>query len=65
MQPFTISDFVCPECGHIIPIPRKNSQRRENGHIKDLYCPWCDKIQKMTEYRADQPIRNGLGEIIV
>ena len=46
----TISNFICPECGLEFPIPRKIGQQREKGHIKDLYCPICNKIQKFTEY---------------
>ena len=45
----TISNFICPECGLEFPIPRKIGQQREKGHIKDLYCPICNKIQKFTE----------------
>lgn len=61
---YTISQFVCPGCGKIIPIPRQNKCKRKNNHIKDLYCPWCGKIQHTKEYKSDQPIRNLNGEII-
>lgn len=60
---YKISQFKCPGCGNIIPLPRcKNA--RENGHIKDIYCPWCDKIQHTTEYKDNQPIRNFAGDLI-
>lgn len=63
MRPsFTISQFKCPECGNVIPIPRKKNRVRENGHIKDLFCPWCNKVQKMIEYKENQPISNMMGE---
>lgn len=61
---FTISQFVCPECNNIIPLPRKSNRNRETGHIKDLYCPYCDKVQKTLEYKSDQPIRNMYGETV-
>lgn len=61
---YTISQFVCPDCGGILPLPRRCKKPRENGHIKDLYCPWCNDIKKMTEYKSGQPIRNMDGEII-
>ena len=60
---YTISQFICPECGRIIPLPRcKNA--RENGHIKDIYCPWCDKVQHTMEFKSNQPIYNLDGELI-
>ena len=45
------SELVCPECGRKFPIPRKMSRQREKMHIKDLFCPFCGKVQKMTEIR--------------
>ena len=61
---YTISEFQCPECGHLIPLPRQNKRCRENGHIKDIYCPWCDSVQKMIEHKSKQPIKNSLGEYL-
>lgn len=43
------SNFVCPECGMIMPLPRNHGNRRESGHIKDLYCPRCKETRKFTE----------------
>jgi len=43
----TIEYYICPECGMKFPIPRK--KRREKGHIKDLWCPGCKKIQKFVK----------------
>ena len=63
-QTFDISQFLCPDCGHVIPLPRKTRKERKAGHIKDIYCPFCDKVQKTIEYKANQPIKNGLGEYI-
>ena len=39
------------ECGLIFPIPRKKSAAREKGHIKDIWCPSCEKIRKFFEIR--------------
>lgn len=44
-----ISRFYCPDCGLLMTVPRKRP--RETGHIKDLYCARCNKIQKMEENR--------------
>jgi hypothetical protein len=59
---YTISQFLCPECQNVIPLPRKANRSRENGHIKDLYCPYCNKVQKTIEYKDGQAIRNMDGE---
>lgn len=61
---YTISQFVCPVCGGIMPLPRRSKKPRENGHIKDLYCPWCKEVRKFMEYKSGQPIRNMDGEKI-
>lgn len=63
-QSYNISNFLCPECNHLIPLPRKRKSERETGHIKDIYCPWCDKVQKTIEYKENQPIRNANGDLL-
>ena len=63
-QPYNISNFLCPGCHHVIPLPRKAKSERESGHIKDIYCPWCGKVQKTIEYKVNQPIMNGLDEYL-
>lgn len=63
-QSYNISNFLCPECNHLIPLPRKRKSEREAGHIKDIYCPWCDKVQKTIEYKENQPIRNANGDLL-
>ena len=50
-QKHNISYFVCPECGNMLPLPRKKARRREKGHIKDLFCVFCNKVVKTTEVR--------------
>lgn len=61
---YTISRLMCPGCENYFPIPRKTNRTRELDHIKDIYCPFCRQVQKMTEVRANQFIRNMAGEII-
>ena len=48
---FTISNLICPSCGSSFPIPRLRSNARERGHIKDIYCPFCNRTEKMLEIR--------------
>ena len=36
-----ISDLICLNCGNIFKIPRKKSQLRPIGHIKDIHCVFC------------------------
>ena len=51
---FTISRMICTNCGKEgIPIPRKTSQTREQGHLKDLYCPNCKAYHNHQEIRSD------------
>ena len=59
---YTINDFVCPECGQTIPLPRRKGKVREKGHIKDLWCPFCQKIQKTREYRLNRGVKTLDGE---
>ena len=61
---YSISNLVCPDCSCSFPIPRRKGSERERGHIKDLYCPFCKKETKMTEYKCNQPLRTLGGEII-
>ena len=59
-----ISDFICPECGLDFPLPRIHGKHRKNGHIIDIYCPKCDKIQQFQEYKYNQVYKTLDGEII-
>ena len=55
-----LSLFICPECGKSIPLMRNHGNHRKKGHIKDLYCPYCNKDQKFKEIRrGDGYIVNG------
>ena len=46
-----IHNFVCENCGFIMPLPRDTSNLRELNHIKNLYCPRCKQERKFKEYR--------------
>lgn len=51
---FTISRMVCTNCGKEgIPIPRKASQTRSQGHLKELYCIYCRGYHNHTEVRSE------------
>ena len=48
---YEISYFKCPECSNSIPLPRMKNARRSKGHIKDLFCPYCNDVVKTKEIR--------------
>ena len=48
---FTISKFECPDCENEMYVSRQLSKQREDGHIKDLWCPYCKEIKKMKEIK--------------
>lgn len=53
MSDITISDFYCVFCGKKgIPIPRKNGQAREGGHLKKMYCLNCKRETNMAEIKG-------------
>lgn len=63
-QEYTISYFICPECGNSLPLPRKKSKKRDKGHIKTLFCVYCGKVTETIEVRkGDAYVRNN-GNII-
>lgn len=49
------SKLICEECGGSMLIPRKRGQRREQGHIKHMYCYKCKKTTGFIEgvYKDD------------
>lgn len=49
---FNISKFCCPDCECSMFVPRNLGQQRENGHVKDLWCPWCEETKKMVEQKG-------------
>ena len=58
------SDFVCMDCENIIPLPRLLSCKRERGHIKDLYCPFCNQVSKTLEIRIGDVYVKRNGNIV-
>ena len=51
---FTVSKMVCTNCGRVgIPIPRKASRAREEGHLKELYCFGCKETHNHREFRNE------------
>lgn len=49
---YTISEFYCTCCGTKgIPVPRKSSKQREQGHLKKLYCLKCKEQTNHAEVR--------------
>lgn len=51
---YTISRMICTNCGKEgIPIPRKISNAREEGHLKELYCLYCRAYHNHKELRSD------------
>ena len=48
---YSISKFICPDCGKSMYVSRPKGKMRENGHIKDLWCPTCKGLRKMVEIK--------------
>lgn len=53
-QVMVYSKLDCTECGTSLNVPRKRSKRREQGHIKDMWCPMCKKETKFIENKKDK-----------
>lgn len=49
MTAYRETSLMCPNCGMINTIQRKNANLRVEGHVKDLNCPGCKSMQKMIE----------------
>ena len=48
----SFSDFYCTQCGNKgVPIIRTVGQEREPGHLKKLFCLYCQKETNMAEVR--------------
>ena len=60
----TMSSFICQDCGKTTyDLPRSRRQR-EKGHIKDLFCPWCNEVKKCKEIREFDAYKTLSGEIL-
>ena len=48
-----LSDFYCTYCGHKgIPIFRISGKEREPGHLKKLFCLYCNQERNMVEIKS-------------
>ena len=48
------SDFYCTCCGHKgIPIIRKSGKDKEPGHLKKLFCLYCNDEKNMVEIKGN------------
>lgn len=43
-------DFGCMNCGKTLPIARRMSKIKEQGHRKKLFCPYCKNTVNMVEF---------------
>jgi hypothetical protein len=51
----SLSDFYCTLCGNKgIPIFRSAGKEREAGHLKKIFCLYCQKETNMVEVRTSQ-----------
>lgn len=49
----SLSDFYCTCCGNKgIPVFRTVGQEREPGHLKKIFCLYCQKEVNMVEVRS-------------
>lgn len=50
---YEIHDFYCTCCGKKgLVLPRSASKQRENGHLKRLYCIYCQKVVNHMEIKS-------------
>lgn len=59
---FVLSYLKCSNCGEFVLIPRRVGRQKKGGHIKDMWCPYCQTETKFIEH--GNYARNGLGEEI-
>jgi len=59
-----LSNFVCPTCGNVFPIMRSHGRKREAGHIKDIWCPFCKTDQKFLEVKKGEAYKRNNGKVI-
>lgn len=50
-SPYKSTDLVCLDCGSVVTINRKLNRQKNVGHIKDMYCPYCNKEVKFFEVK--------------
>lgn len=39
-----ISALACVDCGHVMFVPRMQDTLKAGGHVKTMWCPWCEAI---------------------
>lgn len=45
---YYIRTFKCLDCGNKL-YASKLKKFTKNGHLKDMYCPWCKKTKTMKQ----------------
>ena len=52
IRDYDLSDFYCTKCGHKnFPIIRRPGKAKEPGHLKKLFCLYCNSEQNMVEIK--------------
>ena len=59
------SHCVCPICGNAMVVPRIVGRSRKKNHKKDMWCPFCKKMNTMIEIRSTDAYKNMAGELIL
>ena len=60
-----VEEMQCPDCNCIMYVPRKKARKREEEHIKDLYCVKCKEVKKfMIKSEIEKLKRNAMNDII-
>ena len=62
---FVCDTLVCTICGNKTTVPRMCDRRRARGHIKDMWCPYCQRKTKFKEILFEDAVRNFDGELLV
>ena len=53
IRKISLSDFYCTQCGNKgIPIIRNAGKAKEPGHLKKIFCLYCQKEVNMVEVRS-------------
>ena len=43
--------FKCPDCKCMQSAFKASSHKTKEGHVKDMWCPWCKKVEKFVQVR--------------
>ena len=41
--------FKCPVCGGVLLASKNAGKQTGNGHIKDMFCPYCNDTRKFIQ----------------